>query len=186
MIDLTHIPRRAFDDVISLSTRPVIVSHGGCQGVNRRSAQGRGTDDQEHLLWSEQHDAQDTTKAAGSPSHPVHPDPLASAPAVRARSSDRDFQDVSPDVPLHPGQVRPPADQLAIGRGPVRAAPTKQRDRFEQARLAGRIGSPDEMRPGPERRLQRHVPAQVLCRDGVQQSSALRFGYEVVRTGITT
>jgi membrane dipeptidase len=34
IIDLTHIPRRAFDDVVALSTQPVIISHGGARGVN--------------------------------------------------------------------------------------------------------------------------------------------------------
>ena len=34
IIDLTHIPRRAFDDTIALSSQPVIISHGGARGVN--------------------------------------------------------------------------------------------------------------------------------------------------------
>ena len=33
IIDLTHLPRRAFDDVIGLTGQPVIVSHGAARGV---------------------------------------------------------------------------------------------------------------------------------------------------------
>ena len=65
------------------------------------------------------------------------------------------------DVALDPGQVGAPADQLAVGRGPVRAAPAEQGDGLEQARLAGRVGPDDEVGAGLERRLERRVAAQV-------------------------
>ena len=69
----------------------------------------------------------------------VDPDPLAAAAAVRAGAGDRDLEDVAPDPPLDPGEVATPADQLAVGAGAVRPAPAEQRDRLEQAGLAGGV-----------------------------------------------
>ena len=78
---------------------------------------------------------------------------------------------VSPsESALDPGQVAAPADQLAVGRRPVRAAPGQQDDRLEQARLAGRVRAPDELRAGAERRVERRVAPQV------EQADASRAG----------
>ena len=43
--------------------------------------------------------------------------------------------------------------------------PGKQDDRLEETRLAGRVGTPDEMRPGPERSLELRVTPQIPDRE---------------------
>ena len=100
------------------------------------------------------------------------------APARTTASS----SDVAAEATFDAGEVRAPADQLAVRRGPVASAPREQHDRLEQAGLAGRVGPPDELRPGAERGIERGVPAQVAQADGVEQVPP----QEVVRTGITT
>jgi hypothetical protein len=61
-----------------------------------------------------------------------------------------------------PGEVSPPADQFAVGRRSMRSTRPKENDRLQQARLAGRVGSDDEVGAGAERGVKRAVSAQVL------------------------
>jgi len=70
---------------------------------------------------------------------------------------------------LDPGEVRAPADQLAVGRGAMRPTPGQQDDPLEQAGLARGIRTDDELRTGPEGRLQRGVSAEVEQADGIEQ-----------------
>jgi hypothetical protein len=95
------------------------------------------------------------SEAAGAPPEAVDADPLATAAPVRAGAGDRDFQDVGTDPALDAGEVAAPADQLTIGRRAMRATPAEQRDRLEQARLAGCIGAVDQVRAGSERGVER-------------------------------
>jgi hypothetical protein len=95
------------------------------------------------------------------PADAVDPDPLAATGTIGPRALDRDLEDVGADRPFDTGQVPTPADQLAVGAGPVRTAPAKQRDRLEEARLAGCVRAPDQMRPGVEGGVDRRVTAQV-------------------------
>ena len=83
----------------------------------------------------------------------VHADPLAGAAAgasARARPRRRRASSGGasgrPDPRLDAGQLPAPADELALGARAVRAAPGQQDDRLEQARLAGRVGAPDQLR----------------------------------------
>ena len=93
---------------------------------------------------------------------------------------------------LDPRHVGGPADQLAVRRGPVRAAPGEQDDRLEQARLAGGVRSPDQLRPGPERDLERVVATEVRARSqhGMRRARPTArpdaILQDVVRTGMTT
>ena len=128
---------------------------GRGQLVDDRPAQRRRADDQEHLLGREEDDPQQPAEARRPPAEAVDPDPLAARRTRRAGAHDRDLERVRSDAPLDAGEVRAPADQLAVGAGPVRAAPGQQDDRLEQARLAGRVRAPDQVRPGPERHLER-------------------------------
>ena len=88
----------------------------------------------------------------------------------------------------------------------MRAAPGQQDDRLEEARLACRVGPPDQLRAGFEHGVERRVAAQVADGDAPQDRGvgnrrragvrAVRRGggrvaravvrQEVVRTGITT
>jgi hypothetical protein len=51
----------------------------------------------------------------------------------------------------------------------MRASPAEQRDRLEQARLAGRIGPVDQVRAGAEGGVERGVPAKIERGDRVEQ-----------------
>jgi hypothetical protein len=81
----------------------------------------------------------------------------------------------------------------------VAAAPREQHDRLEEARLAGGIRSPDELRSGLEHDVEDPVAAEVADRQAAQDrrvgdrgclvvEQALRdaLRQDVVRTGITT
>ncbi|TAJ98898.1 MAG: hypothetical protein EPO36_13810 [Chloroflexota bacterium] len=61
-------------------------------------------------------------------------------------------------------------------------APGKQDDALEEARLAGRVGTPDELRTGAEGRLERAVSPEI----GEAERGERGGPYDVVRTGITT
>ena len=74
-----------------------------------------------------------------------------------------------PTTPSTRARSRTPADQLAVGRRPVRAAPGQQDHRLEEARLAGRVRAPDEVRSGAERRVERRVAPEVEQVDGLEQ-----------------
>ena len=117
-----------------------------------------------------------------APGDAVDPDPLATGRPGGAGADDRELQGVTAEMALDPRQVGPPADELAVGRGPVAATPGEQDDRFEEARLPGRVRAPDELRSGAEGGVEGGVPAQVAQADGVEQDPP----QEVVRTGITT
>lgn len=85
------------------------------------------------------------------------------------------------------------------------STPGQHDDRFEQARLAGRVGAHDELRTGAEGSVQGGIPPEVEDVEGGQQSEPApvpavdpptaeatpllaigRRTQEVVRTGITT
>jgi hypothetical protein len=66
----------------------------------------------------------------------------------------------------------PPADQLTVGGGPVGAPPAEQRDGFQQARLAGGVRSPDQVRARRERDLEPGVSAQVEGRERIERGDA--------------
>src|SRR5439155_7179686 len=83
----------------------------------------------------------------------VDPDPLPAGRPAAAGPDDGDLDDVGPDGAFDTGQVGRPADELAVGGGPVGVTPGQQHHRLEEARLAGRIGTPDEMRARTERRI---------------------------------
>ena len=55
-------------------------------------------------------------------------------------------------------------------RRPVGATPGEQDDRLEQARLAGRVGPPDELRSGPEVGVEARVAAQIAELDRLEQT----------------
>jgi hypothetical protein len=65
----------------------------------------------------------------------------------------------------------------------MRSPPRKEDDRLEEARLAGGVRAPDEVRPGAEFDLERGISTEVENSDRAEQSDRR---YEVVRTGITT
>ena len=108
------------------------------------------------------------TEGPGTPADPVHADPLAAARAIRARALDGDLEHVAADPTLHSSQIVSPADQLTVGGRPVGAPPTEQGDGLEQARLAGGVRSPDQVRAGRERDLEPGVSAQVEDRERVE------------------
>jgi len=114
----------------------------------------------------------------------VPPAPLA-PPGGRGRAARPDQGDLEGgaiDDALDPRQVRPPADELEVRRGPVRMSPGQENDPLEEAGLAGGVGTPDEVRPGPERGLERFISPKVGQPDRGERGGS----YDVVRTGITT
>ena len=71
----------------------------------------------------------------------------------------------------------------------MRATPREQDDRLEEARLASRVGTPDELRTGPEVDVEGRVATQVAQDDRLEQTDPgprTRPPQEVVRTGMTT
>ena len=62
---------------------------------------------------------------------------------------------------LDPGDVGAPADELDVGRGPMRMARGKDDDRLDEAGLTGGVGSPDELWTGSERRDEAAVSPEV-------------------------
>ena len=167
---------------------------GARELVERRPPEPGRAGDQQHLLRGEDHDPQRAVQRAHAPADAVDPDPLAPGAAVGAGPDDRDLDGVRAEAALDPREVALPADQLAVGRRPVRAPPGQEHDRLEEAGLAGRVGAPDQLRPGPEGGLEGFVPPEIEQADRVEQGrrGPVRpvrppvVGYEVVRTGMTT
>ena len=187
---------------VPLLERPAVGREGGrvARGrrarelVERRAAQPRRAGHEQHLLRGEHHDPQRAVQRAHAAAHAVDPDPLAPGAAVGAGPDDRDLDGVRAQAALDPGEVALPADQLAVGRRPVRAPPREQHDRLEEARLARRVGTPDQLGPRPEGGLEGVVAPEIEQADRVEQGrrGPVRpvrppvVGYEVVRTGMTT
>ena len=132
----------------------------GRRGPLRRSA--GAPDDEEHLLGGEDDDAQHPGERGRPPRHAVDPDPLAAA--GRALPDERDVEVRGAAVAVAPaldaGERRPQRIISASLGGPVRGAAGQEDDRLEEARLAGRVRAPDELRARPERRLERVVGAE--------------------------
>ena len=130
-------------------------------------AQRRGAGDEQHLLGGEQHGPEHAREGGGAARDPVHADALANASARGLH--ERDLEGVAilgrRSRPTHPrlnaGQLTAPAHELAVGARPVRATPGQQDDGLEQARLAGRVGAPHQLRAGVEHGVERRVRAQV-------------------------
>jgi len=99
------------------------------------------------------------------PGDAVDADPLP-ATARRGRGSRPDEDDLDGrlavgQTTLDPGDVGAPADELDVGRGPMRMARGKDDDRLDEAGLAGGVGSPDELWTGSERRDEAAVSPEV-------------------------
>jgi hypothetical protein len=158
-------------EVVGIGREP-----GGRQRVDRGPAQRWRADHQQHLFRGEQHDPQRPAERRGPPADPVDPDPLpAAATAADAAGSgalDSDLEDIATDPSFDAGEVASPADELAVGRGAMRAAPAEQGDRLEETGLAGRVGTPDEVRTGTEVDRERRVAAQIEDRQGVERGDA--------------
>ena len=77
------------------------------------------------------------------------------------RSNEREVEFVRSDDPLDPGDVGAPANELNVRAGPMGVAPGQENDGLEQARLARRIGSPQELRATTEPGAEVRVTAQV-------------------------
>lgn len=147
---------------------------GAGERIDRGASQRRRADHEQHLLGSEEHDPQVPSEARGAPSDAVDPDALAAAAAVGPGALDGDLEDVAPDVTLDPGQVSSPADELTVGGRPVAASPAEQGDPLEQARLAGGIGTPDQLGAGTEGGIECRVAAEVEDRKRVEPGDARR------------
>ena len=165
------------------------------QLVQRRPAQPRRARHEQHLLRREQHDPQGARQAAGPSGNPVDADPLALAGAVGHQRNLEGRVLGHRDVAFHAGKRPAPADHLGVRRRSMRAPPGQQHDRLEQARLAGRVGAPDELRPRPERGLERGIAPEVGEAQGVEQRGVpgrdpafVGDGdrQDAVRTGMTT
>ena len=140
--------------------------------VDDSAPQGRRTRDEEHLLRGEQHDAEQSCEAGRPPPEPIDPDPLPAGCPGRTGSDDRDLERLPTDEALDPGQIRPPSDQLAIGSRSMRPAPGEEHHRLQQARLARRIRTPDDVRARAERRIEGRVAPEVEQADGLEQGSS--------------
>ena len=141
------------------------------QRVQGRPAEPRRARDEEHLLGREQDGPQEPDEGGRAAADAVDPDPLAAAGRRRpgsgrprscpGRDRRRDRRSRAGRRPRSGRGPSPQRTSSRVGRRPVRAAPGEQDDRLEQARLAGGVRPPDELRPGPERGLERRVAAQV-------------------------
>jgi hypothetical protein len=163
----------------------------GDELVDRRAAETRRPDHEQHLLRGEEHGPKEADEARRPAGDPVHPDPLPRAAATHARAAERDLDRLRPGPALDAGDVGAPPDQLRVGRRPVGSAPGEQHDRLEEARLAGGVRPHDEVRSRAEGELGRAVAAEVLDRDRVEHRGILWPGgaghrQDVVRSGITT
>jgi len=137
---------------------------------------------------------------ASTPGDAVHPDAFAGTAAGRPDQGDLDRVALlrsrfrTAHARLDTRQLLPPADDLALGRRAVAAAPGQQDDRLEQARLACGVGTPDELRAWFEDGVDRGIPAKIADGDTPQDrgvgrgagEAGLQVRQEVVRTGITT
>ena len=126
----------------------------GGQLVDRGPSRAGRAGDQEHVLRREHDGPQDTAQGGCPARHAVDPDPLALSSGTLPDQRDLDHRRVAAgrnggDSRLDPGDVGAPADQLGVGRRPVRPPPGEQDDRLEEARLAGRVGPQTSCGPGP-------------------------------------
>src|SRR4029079_17264974 len=136
----------------------------GRELVDRRAAETRRSDHEQHLLRGEEDGPEQPDEPRRAPGAPVHPDPLPRAAATLAGAAERDLDRLRPGPALDAGDVRAPPDQLRVGRGPVRSAPGEQHDRLEEARLARGVRPHDEVRSRPEGELRRALaPAVMKC-----------------------
>ncbi len=170
------------------------------QLVEGGPAQRRRTGHEEHVLGREHDRAQCAAQGRRAPGNAVHADPFPGA--ARGRADKHHLDRVAllragagpPDARLHPRQLGAPAHKLAVGARAVGVAPGQQDDGLEQARLAGRVGTVDELGARPEGDVEGGVAAQIADRDPAQdrrlrgRPSGVEAGVrqEVVRTGITT
>ena len=202
---------------------------GSCRGgelVEGAAAKGRRPDDEEHLFRGEEHGPEVPGQGRGSAGHAVYLDPLPAgleshleSDLVRGRPAGgrpgrahrRQFGDcrrVSPRIrrdhdAFDAQVVGTPADQLGVCPGAVGSAQREHDDGLQEGRLAGCVGAPNELRPGPQRQVQRGVTAQVAQDQGTKQGRRLRlrpdgtvlgdlaapgggWTYDVVFTGMTT
>jgi hypothetical protein len=155
--------------------------------VDGRTAQARRPDDEQHLLRGEDDRPQKTNETGSPTRHTVDADPLAGPATGLHRGSGRrpvrrssvgcqlragphqgDLDRLVTSAALDPRKVGAPADDLAVGAGPVGAAPRQQDDGLDQTRLAGRIRTGNEMRPWSERRVKRGVSPEVADRDRIK------------------
>jgi hypothetical protein len=88
------------------------------------------------------------------------PDPVV-APAATPERTTATSIDVVADAALDPCEVGAPADQLTVGGGSMRSAPGEQDHGLEERGLARGVRAPDDVRPGPEPRLQRGIASEV-------------------------
>jgi hypothetical protein len=153
--------------------------------VQRGPPQRGLADYEQHLLRREQDGPQVPSEGGGATGHAVDLDLLAAADLEgqfeghagafkcgrrrgrRARpgrglTTPVEFGDGCPtDNPVEPHEIGTPSDQFGIGRSPVGSPQRQQDDGLEQGRLAGRVGTPDQLRPGPELGVQRGVAPEV-------------------------
>ena len=134
--------------------------------VDGRPAETRRPGDEEHLLRGEDDGPEQAGEAGRTARDAVDADPLPALPAAPGRTRATSIVSVARRA-FDAGQLAAPADELGVGRRPVRPAPGEQDDRLEEARLAGRIRPDDELRPGPEGGLERCVRPQVEDREAV-------------------
>ena len=170
-------------EAISLLERTRIRGQGRTVGreatrgdpVQRPAAKGRGAGDQEHLLGREDHDAEGRRQGCGAARHAVDPDSLSptAGRGVAPRPHQRDFEGGLANRPLHAGDLGAPPDEVHIGRGPVRVPPGKEHDRLEEARLAGRVRTPEDLGSRSEPDVERSVAAKVGEPDGREPWPAL-------------
>ncbi len=124
-------------------------------------------------------------------------------PAAARRPSERCPGCADRSDAVDPHEVGAPADQLGVRRGAVRPPQRQQDDGLEQRRLAGRVRTPDQLRPGPELEVERGVAPEIPDRQGSKERRRPATGsrpdlapesvardlsatYEVVLTGMTT
>ena len=175
------------------------------QPVERLPAERRRPRDEQHLLGGEQ----DRPEHAGQPCRAardaVDADPLPGAAGAGPDERDLDGSRASAGSPadagLDPGELLAPADELALRGRAVRAAPGEEDDRLEEARLAGGVRAPHELRARARRPRRargspagrgsrgragsgRRTPTRGARRTGARVRDPLR--QDVVRTGITT
>ena len=167
--------------------------------VERRPAERRRAGDEEHLLGREQRrPAGRRPGPAARRADAVDPDPLAagrsrSAPARTMRDLDASSAPTRPSIRASVGA---PADELAVGVVRCERPQRQQHDRLEQARLAGGVRAPDELRARAEGGVERRVAAEVEQAERLEHGSSVRGArraglrdggrQDVVRTGITT
>ena len=125
--------------------------------VDDGSPERRGAGDQEHVLGRKDDHPQQHAEAGGPPAEPVDPDPLSTGRSGRT-PHDGNLQHVGAGPALDAREVGAPPHELAIRARAVRAPPGEQHHGLEQARLAGGVRSPDQMRNRTERHVEGRIP----------------------------